>query len=135
MLWETINNIYGDISGFPSTLTIFYTKHLCTTCFFTNSINIFCGINCKASAHIHTTNCLWTAGPLINDAQDNFSLSFTSRWGLFLTVRFYRNNTSIPETFVKGTFVNASIPNFPSSARVAFTVSACLKRWTRLYHS
>lgn len=108
---------------------------LCTPYFFTNGINKFCGVNCKVLAHIHTANFLWTAGPLINDAQDNFSFSFTSWWGLFITVRFYGNNTSIPQTFVQGTFVNAPIPNLPSSARLVFTISTCLKRGTMLYHS
>lgn len=91
-------------------------------------------INYKATAWIHTTNFLWTAGPLINEAQDNFSLSFTNRWGLFLTLRLYRNNASILQTFVEGTFINAPIPNLPGSAGLVFTVSTCLKRLTMSHH-
>lgn len=88
----------------------------------------------KPSAFTHTANFLWTAGPLVSDAQDNFSFSFTNWRGLFITIRFYRNNTPILQTFVEGTFVNAPIPNLPSSARLVFTIRACLKRWTMLHH-
>lgn len=91
--------------------------------------------NGKASACTRTANFLCTAGPLINDTQDNFSFSLTNRRGLFITIRFYRNNTSILQAFVEGTFVNAPIPNLPSRARLTFTIRACLKRWTILHHS
>lgn len=118
------------------TLYIFFnTKHHTCPVFSQRISTYFVAlIGYKASAGIHTANFLWTAGPPINEAQDDFSFSFTNWRGLFITVRFYGNNASIRKTFVQGTFVNAPIPNFTSSSRLVFTVSACLKRQSMLYH-
>lgn len=84
----------------------------------------------KAPVHPHTTNVFRTTRQLINNAHDNFSFSFTNRGGPFFTDRLYRNNASILQTFVEGTFINAPIPNLPNTTGVVFTVSAPFKRPT-----
>lgn len=121
------------------TLTVyiffFNTKHHTCPVFSQRISTYFVAlIDCKASACIHTANFLWTAGPPISEAQDDFSFSFTNWRGLFIAFRFYGNDASIRETFVQGTFVSAPIPNFTSSSRLVFTISACLKRQSMLYH-
>lgn len=130
LLWESASEIYGKNSIVPSNLH-FFIPSIMHTHFFTI---VGTWTDCAASG-VHTTNLLWAAGLLVNDAHDDLSLSFTYGWGLLITVWLYRNDAAILQTFVEGTFINTSIPNLPSSAGLVFTVSTCLKRWTMSHHS
>lgn len=125
--YKTILSKNSQSSSFKSSRQ--FEEFNSKSCLYVNTCN-----ECLNISHVlfskvlrckHTTNLLWTASPLLNDINGNFTLSLTNRWWVFTAFRFYSNNTSILQAAVHTTCFNGSLPKLSSRTGLSFIICTC----------